>query len=95
MIKLAVAISVLLVVVILVLLFRIQTLASIFTGSSTKRVSTSNKVNAVLMLLFLLIGGAAFVWSWIDAQDDFILPIASEHGVWIDDMFWLTILVFL
>lgn len=93
MIKLAVAISVLLVVVILVLLFRIQTLASIFTGSSNKRISTSNRVNAILMLLFLLIGGAAFVWSWIDAQDDFLLPIASEHGVWIDDMFWLTMII--
>ncbi len=40
MITFAIALSVLLVVVILVLLFRIQTLASIFTGSSQKRIST-------------------------------------------------------
>jgi len=93
MINLAIAISVLLVVVILVLLFRIQNLASIFTGSSEKRISHSNKVNAMLLLLFLIIGGAAFVWSWIDSQDDFMLPVGSEHGVWIDDMFWLTMVI--
>jgi cytochrome c oxidase subunit II len=93
MINLAIAISVLLVVVVLVLLFRIQTLASIFTGSSQKRVSHSNKINAVLLLLFLLIGGAAFVWSWMKSKDDFMIPVASEHGVWIDDMFWMTMVI--
>ena len=93
MIKLAIILSVLLVVVILFLLFRIQTLASIFTGSSTKRISHSNKVNAIALLLFLVIGGAAFVWSWVKTQDEFILPVGSEHGKWIDDMFWLTMVI--
>jgi len=64
MIKLAVALSVLLVVVILVLLFRIQILASIFKGSYNKRIGQSNKINAALMLAFLVIGGGAFVWSF-------------------------------
>jgi cytochrome c oxidase subunit 2 len=45
------------------------------------------------MLLFLIIGGIAFVWSWIDSQDDFMLPVGSEHGVWIDEMFWLTMVI--
>jgi cytochrome c oxidase subunit 2 len=93
MIKLAVALSVLLVVVILVLLFRIQILASVFTGSAQKRVGQSNKINAMLMLVFLVVGGGAFVWSWMKSKDDFMIPIASEHGVWIDDMFWMTMIV--
>ena len=42
-----------------------QKITNIFTGSSTKRISHSNKVNAIALLLFLVIGGAAFVWSWV------------------------------
>src|SRR6478735_6255989 len=93
MIKLAVALSVLLVVLILVLLFRIQILASIFKGSYEKRISQSNKINAVLMLAFLVIGGLAFVWSFSKTRKEFMLPIASEHGVMIDNMFWLTMVI--
>lgn len=93
MIKLAVALSVLLVVVILVLLFRIQILASIFKGSYEKRISQSNKINAVLMLVFLLVGGLAFVWSFSNNKKDFMLPVASEHGVMVNDMFWLTMVI--
>ena len=93
MIKLAVAISVILVLVILVLLFRIQTLASVFTGSTQKRIGKSNKVNGILLLLFLVIGGAAFAWSYMKYKADILIPIASEHGVWIDDMFWMTMII--
>lgn len=93
MINLAVAISVLLVVVILVLLFRIQTLASVFTGSTQKRIGQSNKINAILLLLFLLLGGAAFAWSYLKYEKDILIPVGSLHGVWIDEMFWLTMII--
>src|SRR6478735_9121064 len=93
MIKLAVALSVLLVVVILVLLFRIQILASIFKGSYNKRIGQSNKINAGLMLAFLVIGGGAFVWSFIKSRADIVIPIASEHGKLVDNMFWLTMVI--
>ncbi|KAA9325972.1 cytochrome c oxidase subunit II [Adhaeribacter soli] len=93
MITLAVAISVILVLVILVLLFRIQTLASVFTGSTQKRVGKSNKINAILLLSFLILGGAAFAWSYMSHRENILIPIASEHGVWIDDMFWLTMAI--
>lgn len=93
MIKLAVALSVLLVVVILVLLFRIQILASIFKGSYNKRIGQSNKINAALMLAFLVIGGGAFVWSFMKSRADIMIPIASEHGKLVDNMFWLTMVI--
>lgn len=93
MIKLAVALSVLLLVVILILLFRIQILASIFKGSYQKRIGQSNKVNAILMLLFLLVGGAAFIWSFMKSKDLMVIPVASQHGVWIDNMFWMTMVI--
>ena len=90
MITFAIILSVILLITILVLLFRIQVLVSVFRGSFKQDIGKSNKVNAVLLLLFLIIGGAAFAWSFIDAADQFMLPIASVHGVWTDEMFWLT-----
>ncbi|KAA6435943.1 cytochrome c oxidase subunit II [Rufibacter glacialis] len=44
-------------------------------------------------MAFFLIMGGLFVWSFLDAQDDMILPVASEHGIAIDSMFWLTMAV--
>lgn len=70
MITIAIVLSVLLLLVILYLLFRIGTLASIFRGSSERpagTTKTSNRVNGTLLLLFLIGGGAAFAWSFADA----------------------------
>jgi cytochrome c oxidase subunit II len=93
MITFAILLSLLLLGVILYLLFRIQVLASVYRGTFSKRVSTSNRVNAVLFLLFLIIGGIAFFWSFFDAKKEFDVPTASVHGVWIRDMFWTTMIV--
>lgn len=68
-------------------------LGSVYRGTYTKRVSLSNRVNATLLLLFLIIGGVAFFWSFFDAKKDFDVPRASVHAVWINDMFWTTMIV--
>lgn len=93
MITFAIVLSLLLLGVILYLLFRLNVLGSVYRGTYTKRVSLSNKVNATLLLLFLIIGGVAFFWSFFDAKKDFDLPTASVHAVWINDMFWTTMIV--
>ncbi|GGG29554.1 cytochrome c oxidase subunit II [Pontibacter amylolyticus] len=96
MITLAIGLSIVLLLVILFLLFRIGTLASIFRGSTQRAAGTtktSNKVNSILMLLFLIVGGAAFAWSFADAWDDMNQPIASVHGAWTDSLFWTTMIV--
>lgn len=93
MITIAVALSIILLLVILYLLFKIQVLASIFKGSYRKDIGKSNKVNAVLMLVFFFGMGALFVWSFADSLDDMMVPLASEHGVEIDSLFWLTMIV--
>jgi cytochrome c oxidase subunit II len=96
MITFAIGLSIVLLLVILFLLFRIGTLASIFRGSTERAVGTtktSNKVNGVLLLLFLLIGGDAFAWSFADAWDDMNQPLASVHGAWTDSLFWTTMIV--
>jgi cytochrome c oxidase subunit 2 len=45
------------------------------------------------MLVFLIVGGLAFVWSWMKNEKDFMLPVASIHGKMVDDMFWLTMII--
>ncbi|QCR21019.1 cytochrome c oxidase subunit II [Pontibacter sp. SGAir0037] len=96
MITFAIGLSILLLIVILFLLFRIGTLASIFRGSSQRHVGTtktSNKVNSTLFLLFLIVGGGAFFWSFADSWDTMNQPLASVHGAWTDSLFWTTMTV--
>jgi cytochrome c oxidase subunit II len=93
MITLAILLALGLLGVILYLLFRIQILSSVFRGSYSKRVGTSNRVNAALFMAFLIIGGIAFFWSFTDSMDDFMVPIASVHAAWIESMFWTTMVI--
>jgi cytochrome c oxidase subunit II len=93
MITFAIILSLLLLGVILYLLFRLNVLGSVYRGTYTKRVSLSNRVNATLFLLFLIVGGIAFFWSFFDAKKDFDVPTAAVHAVWIKDMFWTTLIV--
>ena len=75
------------------LLFRLQVLTSIFSGSSTRELGTSNRVNGVLMLIFMVVGGAAFAWSFGDNFDKMNPPIASVHGHATERMFWTTMII--
>ncbi|WP_162427476.1 cytochrome c oxidase subunit II [Pontibacter pudoricolor] len=96
MITIAIGLSILLLFVVLFLLFRIGTLASIFRGSSQRAVGTtktSNKVNSMLLLLFMIIGGIAFAWSFSASWDDMNQPLASVHGEWTDELFWTTMII--
>lgn len=96
MIAFAIGLSIVLLLIILFLLFRIGTLASIFRGSSERAAGTtktSNRVNSIMLLLFLILGGIAFTWSFISYWDDMNQPIASVHGEWTDNMFWVTMVV--
>ncbi|MCC5920512.1 MAG: cytochrome c oxidase subunit II [Cyclobacteriaceae bacterium] len=89
MFNLLVGAGVLLVLVILYLLFRIQSLIGIAKKSKNIE-STSNNVNANLFILFLIVGfGAMFYYSYVNF-DKYTLPVASEHGPRVDSLFWWT-----
>ena len=90
MFEVAIGLGVILVLAIFMLLFRVQSLLNVARGSDKKIESTSNKVNGVLMLLFLIAGVIGFFWYSIAEFDRYTLPIASEHGVITDRMFWIT-----
>ena len=93
MLTVIIIVAVILLLAILGLLYRLQVLSSVFSGSYRKHVGRSNKINAFLLLAFLVIGGIAFYWSWRAAEDTMILPVASKHGVETDTFFWITMAV--
>ncbi|WP_297335433.1 cytochrome c oxidase subunit II [Algoriphagus sp.] len=88
-----IAVGVLLLLSIIWMVYRIQTLVSVVKGSDKKIASSSNKVNAILFVVFLVAVGALMFWYSIKEFDNYQLPIASEHGVVTDQLFWITMAV--
>jgi cytochrome c oxidase subunit 2 len=75
------------------MVYRIQTLISVAKGSDKKIATTSNKTNAILFMVFLIGCGAWMVYYSVVEFDNYQLPIASEHGVVTDRLFWITMAV--
>jgi len=86
--------SVILVLAVLYALFRVATLVGIVKGDSKKQVPASNGLQASLLVVFLILGiFGFFYYSFGGLDDDFIQPIASEHGVITDRLFWITMAI--
>ena len=88
-----IGVGVLLVLSIIWMVYRIQTLVSVVKGSDKKIASGSNKVNAILFVLFLIGTTILMFWYSIKEFDNYELPVASEHGVITDQLFWITMAV--
>ena len=93
MIKLVLGIAVILVIAILLLIFRIQTLITVMKGPSDQKGGLSNRINALMLLVFFLIGMVAFFWYSSIASANFLPHSSSEHGVRTDRMFWITMAI--
>ncbi|WP_026955497.1 cytochrome c oxidase subunit II [Algoriphagus vanfongensis] len=88
-----IAVGVLLLLSIIWMVYRIQTLVSVVKGSDKKIASGSNKINAILFVVFLVGSGLLMFWYSIKEFDNYQLPIASEHGVVTDRLFWITMAI--
>jgi cytochrome c oxidase subunit 2 len=88
-----IAVGALLLLSLVWMVYRIQTLVSVVKGSDRKIASGSNKVNAILFLVFLVGSGALMFWYSVKEFDNYQLPVASEHGVITDELFWITMAV--
>ena len=88
-----IAVGALLLLSVIWMVYRIQTLVSVVKGSDKKIATGSNKVNAFLFLVFLVGSGALMFWYSVKEFDNYQLPIASEHGVITDELFWITMAV--
>jgi cytochrome c oxidase subunit II len=84
--------SVLLVLVV-VLLYKVATMVRVSKNKSDGPDSRSNNINGILMLLFLIAFGVAGWYSAYVYYDDYVIPVASEHGVTTDNMFWITMYI--
>lgn len=80
---------------IIFLLFRIMKLAGAIKGRKEEtnpedQLNKSSRTNAVLLLLFMVAGLFVIIWFSIAKFSEYNLPVASEHGVKTDSMFWVT-----
>lgn len=88
-----ITIGVVLLLSVIWMVYRIQTLISVAKGSDKKIQTTSNKVNAALFVVFLVGTFGLMTWYSIKEFSNYQLPIASEHGVITDRLFWITMAV--
>ena len=91
--KLLIAISFGLVLLIIYLIFRFSVLISLARGKPKKVDASSNQVNAILMLVFLIGGMGLVFWYSARASEQFLPESASVHGDWIDQLFWITMYI--
>jgi cytochrome c oxidase subunit II len=87
-----IGIGVVLILVILFMIFRIGNLVGLVKGE-TDKVGSDNKVNAFLLLAFMVLSLIAFFWYSFAHFDKYTLPVASEHGVITDQLFWATMVI--
>lgn len=87
-----IGIGVVLVLVILYMIFRIGNLVTLVKGEKDA-VGSGNKINAFLMMAFMIIGLVGFYWYSFAHFDKYTLPIASEHGKITDSLFWVTMAI--
>lgn len=95
MTSLLIGIGAVLILIILFLIFRVGSLISLARPKreEDERVDSSNDMNAFLFVVFLVVGLGGFFWySWAHF-DDYNLPVASEHGVKTDTLFWVTMAI--
>lgn len=93
MMTLLIVSGLLLILVILFMIFRIASLVSVAKGRNPEEVSPANGIQAFLFLLFMVFGLAGFFWYSYTHFDNYTLPVASEHGVVTDRLFWITMAV--
>jgi cytochrome c oxidase subunit II len=88
--SLIITLGVVLVLAILYLIFRVSSLVSVAKGKDENKVSENNGSHATLFMVFLAVSLIAFFWYSYTHFDSYTLPIASEHGVVTDTLFWIT-----
>ena len=82
--------GIVIILAILLVLYRIHLLLEVARGNLNKRVTGSNRINAILCLLFVIGGIILFWWFSIEEFPKYNLPVASEHGIPYEHMFWVT-----
>ncbi|MDV3308318.1 MAG: cytochrome c oxidase subunit II [Cyclobacteriaceae bacterium] len=98
MINLIIGLGVVLLLGILFLIFRLSSLVTLARDASKEKdveeeVTEGNRINAILMIVFMVGSLGLFFWYSFTHFDSYNPPVASEHGAWTDTLFWITIAV--
>lgn len=94
MLNLIIVIAVLLILAVIFTAYRVTTLVDVVKKRKAEGyVSKNNSFQGVLMLVFLVVGTVAFFYFSINEYDTYNLPIASEHAVVTENLFWITMAI--
>jgi cytochrome c oxidase subunit II len=96
MFSLLILFGIIFLIAIVVLLIRIQGLIGIVKGKKKEVTDTdeivnrSNRTNAILLLVFMIAGITIAILFSFGNFSEYFIPIASEHGITTDNLFWIT-----
>ncbi|HEY3405635.1 MAG TPA: cytochrome c oxidase subunit II [Ohtaekwangia sp.] len=93
MMSLIIVLSVVLILAILYMIFRVSNLVNIAKGTQEGKVDPNNSIHGVLFIVFMVTSLVGFFWYSYAHFDSYTLPIASEHGLRTDTLFWITMAV--
>jgi len=83
--------GVVLILAILFMLFRVQILFSVLKGTNNDKVSSANKINGAMFIVFFFVLLGLIYWYSPIASKYFLPESASYHGVETDFWFWVII----
>ncbi|MEO1255140.1 MAG: cytochrome c oxidase subunit II [Bacteroidota bacterium] len=94
MLNLIIVVAVILVLAVVFIAYRVTTLVDVVKSDKKKSyVPSGNNLQGILMIVFLVTGIAAFFYFSMKEYDTYNLPIASEHAVITENLFWITMAV--
>ncbi|MBK5279233.1 MAG: cytochrome c oxidase subunit II [Bacteroidia bacterium] len=93
MMSLIIGLGVVLVLGILYMIFRIGNLVGLVKKDEEVDIESGNSIHGYLFLVFTILGLGLFFWYSFAHFKSYELPVASEHGVVTDNLFWVTMVV--
>lgn len=94
MLNLIIVIAVILILAVIFAAYRVTTLVDVVKKKKEEGyVSKNNSFQGFLMILFLVGGIFGFFYFSMTEYDNYNLPIASEHAVITENLFWITMAV--
>ena len=94
MLNLIIFIAVILIIAVIFTAYRVTTLVDVVKKDKSKsHVPSGNSFQGVLMIIFLVLGVAGFFYFSMTEYDNYNLPIASEHAVITENLFWITMAI--
>ena len=90
--SLIIGLGAVLVLGILYMIFRIGNLVGLVKNEE-EDIESGNSIHAYLFMAFIILGLGLFFWYSFAHFKSYTLPVASEHGVVTDNLFWVTMVV--